>query len=144
MTDAFGAPIFGWPLVLFCRADTNRSAPADWPGFDFSDTSYDMAPVADRFNHFDVFCRCRVHGYYLQVDGDLIWKPRIETIQRLPDNTYRLALRTFAGKLNLLEASPDLVNWSVQATYGPEPGDFEFADATGLTRRFFRLRLADP
>jgi hypothetical protein len=30
MTNSYGQPVFGWPIVLYCRFDTGRIAPADW------------------------------------------------------------------------------------------------------------------
>jgi hypothetical protein len=143
MLNSFGSPIFGWPVVLFCLSDTSHSPPADWDGFDFSETSYEMPP-GNRLNHYDVLCRCRVHSFSLQMDGEVIWRPRLEAIQRLPDlSGYQLKLRILPGKVNVLEASEDLANWSVLEKYGPDPADYEYIDFEALPQRFYRIRLSD-
>jgi hypothetical protein len=142
MTDASGTPVFGWPRVLFCRSDTNRFAPAEWAGVDLTDTSYEIIP-GDRLNPFDVFCRCRQHGFYVAVDGGVMLGPTFREIAAIPNGPAQLRFRAFAGSVNILEASIDLTDWKPLAYYGLEGGDFLFTDHEGLLLRFYRLRKED-
>src|SRR5439155_95438 len=57
MTNSFGLPLFGWPVILFCRADAVRTAPPDWPGLNFTNTSYEVL-AGDEQDPYAVFCRC--------------------------------------------------------------------------------------
>jgi hypothetical protein len=141
MTNNDGSPLLGWPVALFCRSDTNRSAPAEWSGVDYSNTSYEIMND-DPQNPFAMFCRCRVHGFYLQMDGGAVRQPSFSNIARRPDKTFELTFRVFAGKTNVLEASPDLLNWSTLQTYDSALGEIQFTDsAPSGPQRFYRLRL---
>jgi hypothetical protein len=139
MTNRFGLPLFEWPLVLFCRSDTARTAPADWPGLDFAKTSYEIVP-GDEQDPYAVFCRCKVHGFYAQMDGQVISGPRFTAINRT-NNSVALVLVVFAGRINLLEASVDFVNWTNLATYSGAPGILSYNEITTSPFRFYRIRL---
>lgn len=139
MTNRFGLPLFGWPLVLFCRSDPVLLAPADWPGLDFAKTSYEIVP-GDKQDAYAIFCRCKVHGFYAQMDGQAISGPRFTSINRA-DNSVELVLAPFAGRTNLLEASVDFVNWTNLATYSDAPGLRSYREATASPHRFYRIRL---
>jgi hypothetical protein len=139
MTNSFGLPIFGWPVVLFCRFDAARTVPADWTGVDFANTSYEVFPVDDE-DLDAVFCRCKVHGFYAQVSGEVVFKPRFTGIKLLTNKTTELTFMAFAGQTNLLEASTDLANWARLNTYLSTNGNFVFYDTNNLTRRFYRIR----
>jgi hypothetical protein len=139
MTNRFGLPLFGWPLVLFCRADIARPVPTDWPGLDFSKTSYEIVP-GDEQNPYAIFCRCKVHGFYAQMDGQAISGPRFASINRA-NNSVELVLALFAGRTNLLEASEDFVNWTNLATYSDVPGLRSYSETTASPHRFYRIRL---
>jgi hypothetical protein len=39
MTNSHGQPIFGWPVVLYCRFDAVRKVPAEWAGVDLGNTA---------------------------------------------------------------------------------------------------------
>jgi hypothetical protein len=139
MTNSFGLPIFGWPVVLYCRFDSARTVPADWTGVDFADTSYEILPVDDE-DLSAAFCRCKVHGFYAEVSGDVVSKPRFTGIRVLTNNTIELNFTVFAGQTNLLEASADLVNWDRLSTGPSANGNFSFRDSNNLARRFYRIR----
>jgi hypothetical protein len=142
MTNSYGLPVFGWPIVLYCRFDTTKTAPANWTGVDFANTSYEVLPVrlpADE-DAYAPFCRCKVHGFYAQADGQVVWKPRFNDIRLLANNTTELSFTVFAGQTNLLEASTNLVDW---ATLGSRPstnGTFLFYETNRHPRRFYRIR----
>src|SRR5437016_14187974 len=88
MTHAFGFPIFGWPVLLFCRADRSRTVPPDWSGVDFNNTSYEIVPGQSQ-DPYAIFCRCKVHGFYVEMDGDAVSRPRFGAIRWLT-NTAEL------------------------------------------------------
>src|SRR5262249_21010920 len=92
MTNYNGSPLLGWPVALFCRSDTNRAAPADWPAVDYSNTSYEVMN-GDPQNPFTVFCRCRVHGFYLEMGGAVVQQPSFSSIVRKADKTFELTFR---------------------------------------------------
>jgi hypothetical protein len=141
MTNDDGSPLLGWPVALFCRSDTNRVAPADWAAVDYANTSYELMN-GDPQNPFAMFCRCRVHGFYVQMDGDVVQQPSFSSIAHNADKTFELTFRVFAGRTNVLEASPDLVKWSGIQTYDSALGEIRFTDsAPAGSQRFYRLRL---
>jgi hypothetical protein len=140
MTNSYGLPIFGWPVLLFCRSDTTRTVPADWSGVDFADTSYEILS-SDETNPYDVFCRCKVHGNYGQMDGAVVSQPSFGGIRCLTNKTIELRLKVFAGRTNLLEATPNLVNWTNLATYSATNGSFLFYETNNSPVRFYRIRL---
>ena len=139
MTNRFGLPLFGWPLVLFCRSDTSRTAPTDWPGLDFAKTSYEMVP-GDEQDPYAIFCRCKVHGFYAQMDGQAVSGPRFTAINHT-NNSVDLTLVVFAGRTNVLEASEDFVNWTNLANYSGMTGLHSFNETVSSPRRFYRLRV---
>ncbi len=140
LTNSDGSPMFGWPLALFCRSDTNRVAPADWAAVDFTNTSYELVP-ADAQNPYAPFCRCRFHGFYVQMDGDAIKQPRFHSITQLSSQRFELNFSVFADKTNLLETSSDLLNWTTLTSYSSTNGDFQYVDVQPSSPRFYRLRL---
>lgn len=139
MTNRFGLPLFGWPLVLFCRSDTARTAPADWPGLNLDKTSYEIV-LGDEQDPYAIFCRCKVHGFYAQMDGQAISGPRFMAINHT-NNSVELTLAVFAGRTNLLEASVDFVNWTNLAAYSDAPGLRSYSETTTSPQCFYRIRL---
>lgn len=137
--NSWGEPAFGWPLALFCPADTNR-APQTWAEVDLSGTSYEIVG-GERPNPFDVFCQCRVHGFYVTMDGVAMSKPLLKGITLLPGGTVEIAVRTFSGASNALEASEDLVHWTSISEFGSEPLEIRFTDLAVEKRRFYRVGL---
>ncbi len=141
MTNSYGLPVFGWPVVLYCPADTNRPAPADWSGVDFNNTSYAVAPVIS-LDPYSVYCRCKVHGFYAQVDGVALLKPVFTAILATTNHTVDVRFRVFAGKTNVLETSSDLTNWTPVDMYPLEAtGEYSYQDTADVPRRYYRVRL---
>ncbi len=138
MTNSFGLPIFGWPVLLFCRADA-RTAPPDWSGVDFDNTSYEVLP-GDSQNPYDVFCRCKIHGFYVQMNGGTVSGARFGSVRMLTNGAAELNFTLFAGRTNILEASADLFNWTNLTTYLLTNGNVFFYDTNKLPRRFYRIR----
>jgi hypothetical protein len=139
MTNSFGSPIFGWPVVLYCRSDGARVVPPDWAAVDFANTSYEVLPVAGE-DLSAPFCRCKIHGFYAQASGAVIARPQFTDVRWLPQNATELKFTVFAAQTNLLEASSDLVNWTTLRTYSATNADFFFSDTNQLSRRFYRIR----
>jgi len=137
-TNSFGLPIFGWPLVLFCRADTARTPPADWPGLDLANTSYELVPGDDQ-DFTRMFCRCKVHGFYYNRDSGVVSWPWFSRVRR-SGNTTELGFTVPTSKTNRLEASTDLLNWTVLVNYVGTNGSFWFYDTNSASRRFYRIR----
>ena len=141
LTNRDGSPLLGWPTALFCRSDTNRSAPAAWSGVDFTNTSYEILS-GDPQNPYAIFCRCRVHGFYVQLDGEALRQPRFNTITSSTNGIFNLDFRVFAGRTNLLETSTDLLSWTPVKSYDSVIGDVQFTESGPPSiRRFYRLRL---
>jgi hypothetical protein len=139
MTNRFGLPLFGWPLVLFCRSDATRTAPPDWPGFDFNDTSYEIVP-GDQQDPYAVFCKCKAHGYYAQMDGGTVSAPRFTSINRT-NNSTELGLMLFAGRTNVLEVSANFLTWTNLAVFSNTNGPVSFYETGYSPHRFFRIRV---
>ncbi len=142
MTNSYGLPVFGWPIVLYCRFDSARTAPADWTGVDFANTSYEVLPVklpADE-DPSAPFCRCKVHGFYAQADGQVVWQPHFDGIRLLANNATELSVTVFAGQTNLLEASTNLVDWTTLGLGPSMNGSFLFYETNRHPQRFYRIR----
>jgi hypothetical protein len=142
MTNRFGSALFGWPLVLFCRSDTSRSAPADWPNFNFENTSYETVSGDDQ-NFYAVFCRCKVHGFYVEMNGRGVSGPRFGDMLLTNNNSIELTLDLFAGRTNILEISTNFTSWATVATFANTNGPVPFRPATTEPHLFYRLRLAE-
>jgi hypothetical protein len=140
MTNSYGLPLFGWPVVLFCRADTTRTAPGDWIGFNFSNTSYEVL-AGNEEDLYAVFCRCKVHGFYTEMSGETISGPEFFRISKQSGSGAELTFRVFAGRTNVLEASTNLTNWTALQTYASTNGQFVFLDTNSVARRFYRLHV---
>ena len=139
MTNAYGLPMFGWPVVLCCRADPARSVPPDWAGVNLDDTSYEVFPVGAE-DYEAVFCRCKFHGFYATMGGTVLFRPSFAGIRPLPNSTLEVSFTVFRGQTNLLEVSPDLVNWTTLKTYAGTNGSFQLLATNDLPRRFYRIR----
>jgi hypothetical protein len=140
MTNSLGRPIFGWPTVLFCRADKLRTAPADWPGLSFADTSYELLPGDDQ-DYSRIVCRCKVHGLYLLGDGTAPSLPMFWKTRRLGGNLTELTLLLLSSKTNTLEASSNLLDWTALTNYSGVSGTFSFYETNSTPHRFYRIRL---
>jgi hypothetical protein len=51
-----------------------------------------------------------------------------------------LAFTVFRGQTNLLEVSPDLVNWTTLRTCAGTNGSFQLLATNDLPRKFYRIR----
>ncbi|MDB6123889.1 MAG: hypothetical protein JWQ71_2882 [Pedosphaera sp.] len=140
MTNGYGLPMFGWPLALFCRSDKARTAPSDWTGLNFTNTSYEIFP-GDIQDDTAVFCRCKVHGYYAQMNGAAILLPRFASVRRLANNRTELNLILLSTQTQVLEVSTNLVNWTTLTNYTATNGSFLFYETNSLPRRFYRVRV---
>ncbi len=140
LTNADGSLMFGWPESLYCRADKQRNPPPDWSGVDLNNTSYELL-TANAEDLYAPYCRCRVHGFYVESGGDVMWRPELNALMPLPNGSVQLTYKVFADRTNILEASPDLLNWTTLKTHSPTNGQFEFIDSDRLPHRFYRLRL---
>ncbi len=139
LTNSDGWPLFGWPAALFCRSDTNRPAPANWSGVDFTNTSYTLTGE-DPADPYAPFACCRLHGYYVQMDGDVMLRPVVHGVRTPAPGKIEVNLRLFAGRTNVLERSTDLEHW-VPAAEWFTTGNTSFTETTDSGQRFFRLRL---
>jgi hypothetical protein len=142
MTNRFGSPMFGWPLVLFCRSDTSRTAPVDWPNFKFENTSYETVSGDDQ-NLYAVFCRCKVHGYYVEMSGRAVAGPRFGDTLFTNNNSVELTLDLFAARTNILESSTNFTSWNTVATFANTNGPVPFPRSKTESHLFYRLRLAE-
>jgi hypothetical protein len=140
MTNAFDRPIFGWPTVLFCRADNLRTALADWPGLNFADTSYELLPGDDQ-DYSRIVCRCKVHGLYVLGDGTVPSLPMFRKARRLAGNITELTVLLLSRKTNMLEASSNLLDWTALTNYSAASGTFLLYETNTAPRRFYRIRL---
>jgi hypothetical protein len=140
MTNGYGLPMFGWPLALFCRSDRARTAPSDWAGLNLTNTSYEVFP-GNIQDDTAVFCRCKVHGFYAQMDGTAISGPRFANVRRLANNTTELNFILMSTQTQALEVSTNLVNWTTLANYTATNGSFLFYETNNLPRRFYRVRV---
>ena len=140
MTNSFGLPLFGWPVVLFCRADPVRTAPPDWPGFNFNNTSYELL-AGDEQDANSVFCRCTIHGFYAQMDGEAVSAPHFFEIRTVTNGVAELSFKIFAGHTNVLEASTNLADWTALKSYSSTNGTLVYCDTDNLPGRFYRLRV---
>lgn len=139
MTNSFGSPIFGWPVVLYCRSDKDRTAPEDWPDVDLANTSYEILPTEPE-DEYAVFCRCKIHGFYAQQNGMAISHPSFAGFRASTNNTVDFGIQIFAGKTNLLETSSDLVTWTNLATFSSTNGILSVHETNNASQRFYRLR----
>ena len=140
MTNVWGEPLFGWPSALFCRADTNHVPPEAWAEVDFEKISYDILP-GPYWSGVEVFCRCRIHGYYVSVDGVPMLNPIFTGITNRSDGTVDIGFRTFAGKENLLEFTEDWNHWQTQGSYGTDVAEVRVFDHVVSSQRFYRIQL---
>ena len=86
MTNYFGYPMVGWPFAFYCRSDTQRSAPLDWSGVNLTNVSYEVVPHPNYSVDPTPFCRCKVHGFYSQMDGAVIASTNSPIIFLQPTN----------------------------------------------------------
>jgi hypothetical protein len=139
MTNFFGNPIFGWPTILFCRADKARTAPPDWP-VNYTNTSYELLSGSDT-NYSRVLCRCKVHGLYVLLDGTAPSAPLFTKARRLSGSVSELSVVLLSNKTNVLETSSNLSTWSVLNNYIGQAGSFLFYETNSASRGFYRMRL---
>jgi hypothetical protein len=139
MTNSSGSPIFGWPIVLYCRSDINRTAPEDWPDVNLADTSYEIFPTQAE-DGYAMFCRCKIHGFYAQQNGITISHPSFAGFRASTNNTMDLDIQIFAGNTNVLETSTDLVTWTNLTTFSSTNGILTVHETNNVSQRFYRLR----
>jgi hypothetical protein len=140
MTNWFGSPIFGWPVVIYCPSDKDRTIAEDWPDVNLDDTSYEVFPTQPE-DECAVFCRCKIHGFYVQQNGIAISHPSFAGIHALTNNIMDLDIQIFAGKTNLLEASSDLITWTNLETFSATNGILSVHETNNASQRFYRIRL---
>jgi hypothetical protein len=141
MTNTLGLPLFGWPTLLYCRADTERAVPADWTGVDFVNTSYEILPVTQSVDEVpsSIFCRCRVHGFRARADGMVEHQPQFNSIRPGLNGRTELAFEVFGRQTTVLEASTDLVNWEGLGAFTVH-GEFSLSESKKFFQRYYRLR----
>jgi hypothetical protein len=140
LTNLDGSFMFGWPESLYCRADKQRTSPPDWSGVDFNSTSYELL-TANATNAYAPYCRCRIHGFYVEPGGEVMRAPKLNAVMPLTNGTVQPNYKVFADRTNILEASSDLLHWTTLKTHFPTNGEFEFIDNEKLSSRFYRLRM---
>jgi hypothetical protein len=140
-TNTFGLPLFGWPTLLFCRADISRTAPTNWAGFDFANTSYSLMP-GPAPDGTQIFCQCKIHGFYAGLDGTVVSQPRFQQVRAGPASPVQLSFTLWQRTgTNVLEGSTNLADWAPLQTYTGTNGIFTFQDTDNLPRRFYRIRF---
>lgn len=139
MTNAWGAPVFGWPAVLFCRSDGARTAPTNWAHVNWDDLSYEVAPTSYT-NWSAVYSRCKVHGYCGRVDGTVIFQANFTGIRSLAWNVRELNFALSPGRTNVLEMSTNLTDWIALREYSPSNGLCRLNLTNALARQFYRIR----
>ena len=143
MTNDLGYPLFGWPILLFCPADTNRFAPTNWTSVDFSDTSYEIVRTNSAPQEYDEpFARCRVHGFVVSGYGTI--RPAVTVMadpQRSANGQFTFTVRDSANGSFAIQASTNFVDWTDLMTVTNGVGKIPFTDLdTNFTRRFYRAR----
>jgi len=141
VTNDIGYPLFGWPTMLYCPADTNRVAPASWASVNFSDTSYEILQTnAVSEDYSEPFARCRVHGFVVLGDGTVL--PPVTSISSplvRSNGQFAFKVRNSASSSFVIQASTNLVDWTNLLTVTNAIGVFPFTDtATNFDRRFYR------
>jgi hypothetical protein len=136
--NSYGLYTFEWPAVLHCPADKLWTPSLDWSSVDINNTSYDMSPP-DPFSPFSIYCQCRVHGFYIQSDLEVVFRPRFVSMRRV-GSEVEMKFRTWAGKPHHLEASPDLSTWEPLSSYAADPGELTYSEPIRPGPRFYRIR----
>ncbi len=90
----------GWPLVLYCPSDTNRSAPDAWEAVDFGHLSYVFEANVPAAPGTNVLASCPLHGFRVQADGTVQTGELPPTLLSQPASQT-----TFAGRPVTLAAS---------------------------------------
>ena len=139
MTNSYGSPMFGWPVVLSCPSDKTRAVPADWPQVNFADASYEVLAGDDQ-DPDAVFCRCKVHGFSALMGGTLDTRPSFSGLRSLTNNALELSFVLCPGRSNIVESSSDLANWAPLAAYSGTNGETRLLETNNLPRRFYRIR----
>ena len=143
MTNDIGYPLFGWPILLYCPADTNRVAPISWASVDFSNTSYEILQTNSMPESYsEPFARCRVHGLVVLGDGTV--QPALSVISHSIVRTngqFRFNVQNPANRSFEIQASTNLVDWTSVMTVTSTAGAVPFTEtATNFARRFYRAR----
>jgi hypothetical protein len=146
ITNDIGYPLFGWPVLLYCPADTNRIAPASWTSVNFTNTSYELLQTNAMPESYDEpFARCRVHGFVVLGDGTVEPALTVNSDSVVRTNEQlRFTVRNPTNRRFEIEASTNLVDWANLLTITNTASPFSFTDpTTNFHRRFYRARLAD-
>jgi len=140
------APFLGWPLALYCPADTQRVAPDSWEAVDAVNTSYLISRGVSADDTNQVFATCKVHGYQIFSDGRQI-RPGLEAVRPelgqpilQAEDRVSLTVHGIAGLECVVEVATDLRTWTVLAQGWLGDGEFRFTDLTapGPATRFYR------
>ena len=113
ITNRHGLPGFVWPSILFCRSDLARTPPANWTAFDFENTSYELVS-GDPINPYAISCRCKIHGYYAEMNGRALSRPHLMSTE-FRNQSIELGLYIYAT--NVLESSSNLASWTQVSTF---------------------------
>jgi hypothetical protein len=123
-------PFLGWPLTLYCPADTQRPIPAGWMEVNFDDTSYRFSVGGAVEASTNIVAACRVHGFALQSGGMVSADPpRFLSPRDLNEAGLRISVVTSASKVTVLESSWDLATWSAVATNSGSSTQFNWTNA---------------
>lgn len=127
-------PFLGWPLILVCPGDTNRTAPDTWEGLDFAGLSYTFEPGGSMDPGTDPLATCRVHRYQVQAEGRVTFGDTSPLIVKQP-----ASLETLAGRTVTLHAAVLGAELSYQWFRNNEA----LPDAVLRTLTLSRLALSD-
>ena len=134
----------GWPLTLYCPADSQRPIAGGWMEVNFDDTSYRFSGGGLVEASTNIVAACRVHGFALQSDGTVSAEPPRFLIPRaLNDAGLRISVVTAVNKVTVLESSTDLARWSAVATNAPGQTQFQWTNVNwnAAGPMFYRTRF---
>ena len=139
----------GWPLALYCPADSSRTPPDSWGGVDYADTSYALTAGLSVADATEVLAACWVHGYRVTVEGTLLLTTEALTPARLEVSRPGAAgaltgrLHGTAGALCVVESSSDLTRWTPVLTNRLWEGTLVLTNlwVLGESRQIYRALL---
>jgi hypothetical protein len=112
LTNRHGFSMLQWPLILYCPADTQRNPPANWSGVDFNNTSYELTqpPPAIDDTHASL-CRCKVHGFYVDVGRAVITSNGPPAITQQPQGATVFPGSSFSFFVSVNGPGPFTYRW---------------------------------
>lgn len=142
------APFLGWPLALYCPADTQRGVPDSWGTADTLDTSYLIGRDVSVDDTNQVFATCKVHGHQVLSDSRQL-RPGVDAVRPAlgqpvlqGEGRIGLTVHGIPGLECVVEVATDLRTWTVLAQGWLGTGEFRFTDVAALesATRFYRAR----